>query len=295
MQYTKRNGDWLAAELNNTPYTSGCSFICSSNQITGNDNFCTSGVYSVLAGANLYNWSISGGNGQVTLSGNGTSTVTLSNNGNYSGSIVLKATIGDGNSPCGQISISKTIWVGGPSFYLEEYYFDPQPIKSTISMVSNLPNFTIDQQDTTSTAFYDINNNILPKIGLFGIYSKYNLYRATATNSCGTTTVIYDQGFLNKTNNSLTSSSLKQVLTIYKIYPNPSNNIVYIGLTNQNNQPETSASISGELFDLMGQSKSKVEIKDNKANYSISGLQKGIYVLKIYINNKVETHQIAVE
>lgn len=45
----------------------------------------------------------------------------------------------------------------------------------------------------------------------------------------------------------------------------------------------------------MGQSNSKVEINNNKAIFSVRGLKKGIYVLKIYINDKVETHQIAVE
>ena len=45
----------------------------------------------------------------------------------------------------------------------------------------------------------------------------------------------------------------------------------------------------------MGLSKTKVEIKDNNATFSVRGLNKGIYVLKIYINDKVESHQIAVE
>lgn len=41
---------------------------------------------------------------------------------------------------------------------------------------------------------------------------------------------------------------------------------------------------------MMGQSKSKVEIIDNKVlSFSmVSGLNKGIYVLKIYINDVIE-------
>ncbi|EKT4499887.1 T9SS type A sorting domain-containing protein, partial [Flavobacterium psychrophilum] len=81
----------------------------------------------------------------------------------------------------------------------------------------------------------------------------------------------------------------------YTIYPNPSNNIVNIDLKDQENQPEKRATITGELFDMMGQSKSKVEISNNKATFSVRGLNKGIYVLKIHINDKVESHQIAVE
>lgn len=81
----------------------------------------------------------------------------------------------------------------------------------------------------------------------------------------------------------------------YIIYPNPSNDIVNIDLRDENNLPEKGAVITGELFDIIGASKSKVEINNNKATFSVRGLNKGIYVLKIYINNQVESHQIAVE
>ena len=81
----------------------------------------------------------------------------------------------------------------------------------------------------------------------------------------------------------------------YTIYPNPSNDIVNIEIRDVNNIPEKGETVSGELFDMMGQLKSKVEISNNKATFSVKGLNKGIYVLKIYINNQVESHQIAVE
>ena len=45
----------------------------------------------------------------------------------------------------------------------------------------------------------------------------------------------------------------------------------------------------------MGLSKSKVVIIDNAAIFTVVGLLKGIYVLKIYINDQVESHQIGVE
>ena len=79
----------------------------------------------------------------------------------------------------------------------------------------------------------------------------------------------------------------------YTIYPNPSKDIVNIELnsTDTHKQGKT----SGELFDIFGISKSKVEIKDGKAMFSVKGLQKGIYILKICINEKVESHKIAVE
>ena len=59
--------------------------------------------------------------------------------------------------------------------------------------------------------------------------------------------------------------------------------------------PDKGAIISGTLFDIVGQAKSKVQITDNKANFSVQGLKKGIYILKIYIDNQIESHQIVVE
>lgn len=83
--------------------------------------------------------------------------------------------------------------------------------------------------------------------------------------------------------------------TMYSIYPNPSRDIVTIELRDKNNKPEVGVIVTGELFDILGFSKSKVQIQDNKATFSVEGLNKGIYLLKIYINEQVESHQIAVE
>jgi hypothetical protein len=82
---------------------------------------------------------------------------------------------------------------------------------------------------------------------------------------------------------------------IYSIYPNPSNEIVNIELKDKSNLPTRDTAILGELFDMMGQSISKIQISDNKATFSIRGLKKGVYILKISINDKIETHQIVVE
>ena len=74
---------------------------------------------------------------------------------------------------------------------------------------------------------------------------------------------------------------MRQSSTTYTVYPNPTKDIVNIDLRDQNNIPEKGTTISGELFDMMGQSKSKVEITNNKATFTVRGLNKGIYVLKI--------------
>ncbi len=44
----------------------------------------------------------------------------------------------------------------------------------------------------------------------------------------------------------------------------------------------------------MGYSKGEISINNNQATFSVSGLNTGIYVLKIFINGVPESHQIAV-
>jgi hypothetical protein len=53
--------------------------------------------------------------------------------------------------------------------------------------------------------------------------------------------------------------------------------------------------MNAELFDIIGSSKTKFKIINNNATFSVKGLNKGIYTLKIYLNNEIETHQISVK
>jgi hypothetical protein len=122
--------------------------------------------------------------------------------------------------------------------------------------------------------------------------SGFSSVRVRARNACGWSEWIQMPDFEITTS---FSNFLRQSSSTYTIYPNPTNDIVNIDLRDQNNVPDKGARISGELFDIMGQSKSKVEIIKNRAIFSVRGLNKGVYVLKIYINDQVESHQIAVE
>ena len=83
--------------------------------------------------------------------------------------------------------------------------------------------------------------------------------------------------------------------SIYSVFPNPSNNIVNIDLADLNHLPETNATITGELFDMIGFSKGTINMVNNKASFSVSGLTPGIYIVKIFINGIPESHQIAVQ
>jgi len=119
-------------------------------------------------------------------------------------------------------------------------------------------------------------------------------FTVKANNSCGFTS-FFTEDMINMCGATAMVDNSTPTAITFKVYPNPTEEIVNIDLRDQNNQPEKGAIISGELFDLIGQSKLKVEITNNKAVFSVSGLKKGIYILKIYTNNQIENHQIIVE
>jgi signal peptidase I len=246
-----------------------CKSIVGSSAICSSPN--QSYTISNSIGSNA-TWSVSS-NLQI-VSQNGQIVVIRPLSNSVNGSATITATFSNG-----QI-LTKNIWVGKPSFTFEYTYYEIQPAKSTLCVVSTDPNFTLAQQGVTNIAF----------TGSTIIYG--NCIRttsplckeATVTNACGSVTLKNDCEFL------------KQSITSYfTIYPNPSRDIVNIEIRDTSNLTGKGTNISGELFDMLGISKTKVEIINNKATFSVSGLNKGIYVLKIYINDRIENHQIAVE
>ena len=290
LEFNARNGNWLAAELNVLPENNNCSFLCN-GQISGPKVMCSPSIFSAPVGGISYRWEISSGSSLISLSNYNSQSITITPLAGSNGSVVIRVYISGISSTanayaqsCGYID--KTIWIGKPSFNIEENYFEPQPIKSTICAVSDIPNVTLEQQGVASVVFKLCSSNSIYNSNSNCTMPRNNCcFKVTATNACGSTTIIRDC-FLNKQSN---------IKDFYTIYPNPSNEIVYVDIRDENNLPEKGSIISGELFDMMGLSKSKVEIKDNKAVFSVVGLLKGIYVLKIYINDQVESHQIGVE
>lgn len=271
------NANWLIKELQGIPQAP--YFPIQANLLTGPDLICNANaVYSfadICKIPSAVTWSVSD---NLQINSQTSTSITVSNLTDGAGNIT--ATFQNGQT------VTKNIWVGAPSFTFEYNYFEHQPVKSTLCAVSDVPNFTLAQQGVTNVVYTTSNNALISNWGGPYCIRGNNVFcvKATATNACGSTTFTYDCDFFRTVNN-----------TIFKIYPNPSNDIVTIEIRDSNNIPEKGATISGELFDMMGQSKAKVEIVNNKATFSVRGLNKGIYVLKIVINNQVETHQVGVE
>ena len=262
--------------------------------ISGTNNICTTSNFQYTLN-NLQNnsvvWTVSS-NLQIVNSSNTGITISAINT-TTSGQATIIANING-------MLISRVIWIGKPMFTIVKNQYNPPTIVSV--NLSGLNGVDINSQGITSVTWEKISNNPancgdITSTNGFNNEISYNGYscstqmKITATNSCGSTIIYKTIVGSYKPGDAMTTTSTKT----FNIYPNPSKDILNIDLRDQNNQPKEGTAMSGELFDLMGESKSRVEIIDNKAFFSVRGLNKGIYVMKILIGNKVESHQIIVE
>ena len=306
ISFNKRNGDWLASELNTiniggTPEVFNCSYVCSDSQITGSENVCITSNYTAPAGATTYTWSITQGNNLVTISGNGTNSIVLNKTSpNASGSITLNLNFG--SETCGYKTITKVIWVGAAPFSISrgvaesetcdiKYHYVPFIINLPPNTYLNFnylyPNVRYSQSGSTYT-FQFLKN-----------YSGPFTIIATATNGCGSYTLDTEDGHFISSCGSMSlknsNSDASNDTSYYTVYPNPTNDVINVSLLDESQKPVTTSKIIAELYDFTGQPKQKVEIKNNIVSINCNGLTKGIYILKISIDGNVESHQVIVK
>ncbi|UUW08656.1 T9SS type A sorting domain-containing protein [Flavobacterium plurextorum] len=81
----------------------------------------------------------------------------------------------------------------------------------------------------------------------------------------------------------------------YKIYPNPSRNTINISLADENYRPVSSSMISAELYNITGDLKTAAAIKNHTAQLDVSSLPLGVYVLRINVDGKTESHQVLIK
>ncbi|HWR93743.1 MAG TPA: T9SS type A sorting domain-containing protein, partial [Flavobacterium sp.] len=310
ISFNTRNGNWLATELDsdaNNNQIFDCSYICSDTQITGSSTLCTSGVYSISSSATNFSWSITEGSNLVSLSGNGTNTVTLTKTGTTSGYVTMVATLS--STTCGSAPITKRIFVGKPSFNVvrasnetcdTKYHYIPFEISNRDPLLNYT--YTIGYPSTATKSSQTYNGIQQDVIKVSKTYNDFIEFTVSATNSCGTTSVFREEYVMN--NCSSLSSSLMSVesstysleqTTIYTVYPNPSSDIINVNLREENNLPETQTPIVATLYNMMGEEKRNVSIKNNIATIPVNNLPKGIYILKINIDGTIENHQVVVE
>lgn len=265
--------------------------------INGDNVICNSAtnytytITNLVAGSTV-NWSVST-NSLILVNSNNTSINVKPINSTFNGSATITANVG------GSIT-TKTIWVGKPQISYVDFTNDSGGGEFCVNIRGkNGANFVM---NTTTPSILQYHYQVFRGTTLLKniVSSSPNCFFTTSIagsytvqcrieNACGWSDWENYNLFFESCTANLINSNL------YSIYPNPSSDTVYIDLIDQNTLPDKGAIISGTLFDIVGQAKSKVQITDNKANFSVQGLKKGIYILKIYIDNQIESHQIVVE
>ncbi|MGG8497228.1 esterase/lipase family protein [Tenacibaculum sp. TC6] len=196
LEFTARNGNWLASELSNVVKKTDCSAFCSDSTIQGKNVLCSSETYSLFGGATP-NWSISKGADLVnyTISNN---SINLSKKTSSStGEVILTATVG--NLECGQRTLTKKIWVNKPNITTQL-----EPIGSNYVKVLLIGdnNTNIYEQGITSTKWEVISRSG----GCYGSFggsgfeglgngncTSWRVHiKITATNACGSTIIYRD-------------------------------------------------------------------------------------------------------
>ncbi|OYQ42803.1 T9SS type A sorting domain-containing protein [Flavobacterium aurantiibacter] len=203
ISFQVRNGNWLAAELNEQPYVNNnCTAYCENNMISGPSNFCTSAQFTVPAGANSYQWQLLQGSSMTSIAGSNTRTVTVTANPGFSGYISLAVVVGNDTDTCGKVTFVKTdIWVGKPRFdytsyvnpnlYLQHSLLPENACETEGFQVNFLPN----NETVTEVEFQKVTENVAwnrdymtdtsRRVFLYPTCNKNFEFKVRARNSCG--------------------------------------------------------------------------------------------------------------
>ncbi|WP_040279308.1 T9SS type A sorting domain-containing protein [Psychroserpens damuponensis] len=311
--FNRRNGDWLAAELDVAiaDFDFDCSFVCDENAISGSGLICNTATYSINS-TDITNidWDITPVNaGTITENINDVSQITITRAFGYSGTVTLSASV-DTNRCGNDIPLSKTIHFGRPTANGSVLIFgdadlNPGPTDSAVFTVNtnnmqawssidwviysgSYPNASINfniQSTGGSNKTVVVTADASTPEGSYYIQSRI-------TNSCG----YYPVDRVFYVNEAGDPQFYPRMSNSYSVYPNPSKDIVNItSISDEKEQTKKDTKVSGELFDVLGKSKLKVDMQHNKAQFSVARLNPGVYVLKIYLGEHIETHQVLVK
>lgn len=315
ISFNKLNGDWLAEELDTDSNTEvfDCSLICSETNILGNDTICINGYYSLPTGASNYNWSITEGNSLVSMTGNGTPNITLTNNGSISGHVTIRVTYG--KTTCGNVILTKRIWVGEPVISPNEI------IVLNINSGYNSVNGSGTYEDpflVCEKTNYLFRGTNFPPLDMSSFTFPYGWYGYSEGGNdvvfttgdridMGDAIVINFTGVCGNSSHSIyfakdPYSYCFEGYYRYSVVPNPitTSQLTILSKkdgTTKESMLEPATEVEFLLFDYQGiQLKSNKDMT-NKKEYqlNVSNLKQGIYYLKVITSTHTEVHRILVD
>lgn len=326
--FTNEGANWLFNELDSVPQLP--SYPIDQSALSGPTSICVgqTATYSFADLCKLpstFTWNVEYYGGSILVSNQTASSITLT--GQASGIYTIVATFLNGKT------IRKEVRVGGPltynqmcySQYMEPCFGSPNFVYNSNSQNYSMTLSSSDEAVDPYMAFNWANWQWEKISGTFNFVSGYDpVYGPSSGNG---TTASGKVAFFQFTNGSSPSTNsftfrarskntnasgcgwgdwktftnvgygnrLSAPQNFYKIYPNPTNNIVNVSLIDETAKPVTTSKIVAELYDMMGQPRRNAEVINNIASVDVSGLPRGIYLLKINIDGVIESHQVAVQ
>lgn len=307
ISFNQINGDWLATELqpNNIPPLFDCTDFCRNEiEILGENEICEGDdyVYSLSTNNGTINWSVIEGNGLVNLSTNGRDAV-LAPNRFANGRVVLQAVLRD--SVClgefGSLRFTKTIWVGTPILDMnieceysvptancytmcKNYNFAINDFVS-INVLGGLQPLTLDwewEQLTRNFRLLADDNRAFLQASQTGFISM----RVRAKNRCGFSNWLPIQIYVEDCGRGRNN---------FEVYPNPTTYNLNIRPLPTSNLPSSDSPTEVKLYDMLGQLKKEITLdREMNGTILVNDLKNGLYILKVYYNEQLETHQIQI-
>lgn len=300
ISFNSLNGDWLAEEMdaNTAIDIFDCTFVCSTLNITGSDNVCSSQTYSVQSGNANVDWS--SGSSKINISNSTTGQVVISPaSSSARGNVTLTATI---SSPdCGSTTISKNLYVGKPyanlpqaenictnQFPMNHYELPASEGAESYRLVSFSPNLTIGGM--SEVTYY----NAPALIDFISTSPGTYLVELFTTNECGES-----RGAMYVTSETCGLGGPGG----FNVYPNPASKEVNIEANPEksNSTYETQSLVSkpsiqlAKLYDFYGGFVKDIELDPyGTTKLDVSNLKEGKYFLKIQLREEEETYKIIV-
>ncbi|WP_445748357.1 zinc-dependent metalloprotease [Polaribacter sp.] len=254
------------------PKITGESLICYDSNIT----------YNLTNGGTNVTWQVSS-NLQIVSSNNSSITVTPINLNTREEGFIKAVLVGQ--------TIEKYVWVGKPDAYTVDsngvrnymggsFYFQQQNGgRGQFSVFSDFSGGTWNWTGPNNNSWWQINRNTV-EIDLSNSGSYF--FTAEFSNDCGTH---YYFVFVN----------IGGIEPDFMITPNPVSDNFTISKTQFDNSNKLNEINSVfELYDFNSNLKIKSKFKEYK-NVNVSHLKKGIYILRIITDKKVEHHRIIIE
>ncbi|AFM03423.1 hypothetical protein Fleli_0974 [Bernardetia litoralis DSM 6794] len=155
----------------------------------------------------------------------------------------------------------------------------------TINLLGEIVPVSLDwewEQVTNNFAFYTDENRVFLQPNQTGFIAM----RVRARNDCGWSNWMLIQIYVEDCGNNRNN---------FEVYPNPTTYNLNIRPIENSTLPSSILATKVRLYDMLGQLKKEITLdREMNGTILVNDLQNGLYILKVYYNEKIETHQIQI-